>query len=299
MRKHLLSLCLMLITALANAQAPFNGNVITYHFNGTPVNGVKIKTNFPFTNGSQMPTVIFEGYNFGAGSPMGLLLSYYILNDSLTRPGVSSFGAYAPPIFMANEGGKVVIFIDSKDYYLRFNIRAFAKGMLEDPAYFTTWQIVDEALSGSATAKSQVPYKQQLAGDIYLPGGIWNRDGKVGIGTAIPGDYKLAVEGIVGARRVKVTQNTWADYVFQPGYKLPSLNEVENYIKAHQHLPEIPCATEVEKEGLDLGDINKKLLQKIEELTLYQIQQQKEHEAVLLRLKALEAQMKQMKEEEK
>jgi hypothetical protein len=98
-------------------------------------------------------------------------------------------------------------------------------------------------------------------------------NGNVGIGTSNPGSYKLAVEGTIGARRIKVTQQTgWADFVFQAGYQLPSLNEVEKYIKANGHLQEIPSAAEVEKEGLDLGEMDKKLLQKIEELTLYLLQ---------------------------
>lgn len=100
--------------------------------------------------------------------------------------------------------------------------------------------------------------------------------GSVGIGTTYTGIHKLAVEGSIGARRVKVNQTGWADFVFDPEYKLPSLSEVERYIKDHQHLPEIPSAGEVEKDGLDLGEMNKKLLQKIEELTLYIIKLQKQ-----------------------
>ncbi|HEY0610377.1 MAG TPA: hypothetical protein VGD35_11990 [Chitinophaga sp.] len=100
--------------------------------------------------------------------------------------------------------------------------------------------------------------------------------GNVGIGTANTGNYKLAVEGTIGARRVKVTQETWPDYVFHQDYQLPSLFQVEQYIKENQHLPEIPSAAEVAKDGLDLGEMNKKLLQKVEELTLYLIDIKKE-----------------------
>lgn len=100
--------------------------------------------------------------------------------------------------------------------------------------------------------------------------------GNVGIGTTNTNTYKLTVEGTIAARRVKVTQEAWADYVFNPDYKLPALSEIENYVKAHRHLPEMPSAAEVEKEGLDLGEMNKKLLQKVEELTLYLIDIKKE-----------------------
>ncbi len=102
--------------------------------------------------------------------------------------------------------------------------------------------------------------------------------GNIGIGTTDP-RAKLAVAGTVKAHRVKVTTTDWPDYVFHSGYALPSLQEVEQYIQTHQHLPEIPSAAEVEKEGQDVGEMNKKLLQKIEELTLYMIDMQKQLKA--------------------
>ena len=98
--------------------------------------------------------------------------------------------------------------------------------------------------------------------------------GNVGIGTLTP-SYKLSVEGTIGARRVKVTQESWADFVFEPTYKLPPLAELEAYIKANKHLPDVPSAEEITKEGLDVGEMNKILLQKIEELTLHLIEQEK------------------------
>ncbi|WP_164974192.1 hypothetical protein [Filimonas effusa] len=100
--------------------------------------------------------------------------------------------------------------------------------------------------------------------------------GNVGIGTENPGSYRLAVEGTVGARKIKITQQAWADYVFDSSYQLPSLSHVETFIKENKHLPEVPSAAEVKKDGLDLGDNQVLLLKKIEELTLYIIQQNKQ-----------------------
>lgn len=98
-------------------------------------------------------------------------------------------------------------------------------------------------------------------------------NGNVGIGTATPGSYKLAVEGTIGARKVKVTQQTnWADFVFEPDYQLPSLQEVETFVKKHKHLPDIPSAKEVAADGVDLGEMNRRLLQKVEEQMLYIIE---------------------------
>lgn len=119
-----------------------------------------------------------------------------------------------------------------------------------------------------------------------------NSAGNVGIGTTTPGSYKLAVEGTIGARRMKVTQGSWADFVFHPDYELPSLQEVEHFIKTNRHLPEIPSAEEVESDGLDVGEMNKKLLQKIEELTLYMIEMKKESIAQRAELDALKKELK-------
>lgn len=94
----------------------------------------------------------------------------------------------------------------------------------------------------------------------------------VGIGTTNPGSYKLAVEGTIGARDVTVTNASWSDYVFQPGYRLRPLSEVNAYIRAHHHLPDIPTEAEVREKGVSVGEMQAKLLAKIEELTLHVIQ---------------------------
>ncbi|SEW13156.1 hypothetical protein SAMN04488122_0757 [Chitinophaga arvensicola] len=104
-------------------------------------------------------------------------------------------------------------------------------------------------------------------------------NGNVGIGTNSP-QSEFAVAGTITAKRVKVTTTGWPDYVFHKDYQLPSLSEVEAYVAANKHLPGIPAAHEVEQEGIDLADINKKLLQKIEELTLHLINQEKEINAL-------------------
>lgn len=104
--------------------------------------------------------------------------------------------------------------------------------------------------------------------------------GRVGIGTDDP-KAKLAVNGDIRAKEVRVmTDIQLADYVFDEDYKLRPLTEVEQYVQEHKHLPEIPSAAEVKENGMDVAEFQNKLLQKIEELTLYMIEQQKQLEAL-------------------
>ncbi|HZW62173.1 MAG TPA: hypothetical protein VFF15_00865 [Flavobacteriaceae bacterium] len=91
--------------------------------------------------------------------------------------------------------------------------------------------------------------------------------------------YKLSVEGKVRAHGVKVYTD-WADFVFEKNYNLPSLEEVERYINENGHLMDIPSAKEVKKNGIELGEMNKLLLQKIEELTLHVIALKKEIDTI-------------------
>jgi hypothetical protein len=98
----------------------------------------------------------------------------------------------------------------------------------------------------------------------------------------------MAVNGSLTAKRIKITDpGIWPDYVFQTGYTLLSLKEVERYITANEHLPGIPSGAEIQKDGIDVADIQAKLLQKIEELTLYIIAQDKESQQLKKEIKDL------------
>lgn len=114
-----------------------------------------------------------------------------------------------------------------------------------------------------------------------------NFNGNVGIGTASPSE-KLSVNGKIRAKEIKVESVNWPDYVFHKDYPLKPLSEVEKFIQTNHHLPEMPDAAEIEKEGLSLGEMNSRLLQKIEELTLYLIDKDKQVSDLQNRLKRLE-----------
>lgn len=157
----------------------------------------------------------------------------------------------------------------------------------------TTWTNAMEVASEPTTGFYEVPFFFRTQNDTYLAGDnffISNTTGNVGIGTISPQE-KLAVNGTILAKKLKVTATGWPDYVFAPGYELPSVMELEEYIKANKHLPEVPSAKEVETNGQDIGEINKQLLKKLEELTLYIIELKKENISQQASIKALETKL--------
>ncbi len=132
-------------------------------------------------------------------------------------------------------------------------------------------------------------------GDWY-PKMLIKNDGRVLIGSDIgntnnaPSGYNLYVSKGILTEKVKVAVSTttnWSDYVFNKNYKLMSLKNVEQYVNSKRHLPEIPSASEVVKDGVDVANMDAKLLQKIEELTLYAIRQQKQIELMNQEIKKL------------
>ena len=93
-----------------------------------------------------------------------------------------------------------------------------------------------------------------------------------------PSGYKLYVEQGILCERIRVASKNgqnWADFVFEADYRLPSLQQVEKFINQHKHLPGLPTQQEVNEEGIDLAQTQAVLLQKVEELTLYMIRQEK------------------------
>jgi hypothetical protein len=135
--------------------------------------------------------------------------------------------------------------------------------------------------TGGITVSSDANYATASSNDLLV-------QGRVGIGTTLtsnPNNYVLAVNGKIGAKDVQVEtkSTTWPDFVFASGYTLPNLYAVEQFIRANHHLQNVPSAQEIEKEH-NLGQMDAILLQKVEELTLYIIQQQKEIDALKQKL---------------
>jgi hypothetical protein len=137
------------------------------------------------------------------------------------------------------------------------------------------------------------PYDKAL-GTLSTRGIRITSDGAMGIGTPLtsnPFDYRLAVNGTIGAKEVNVEvfSQTWPDYVFNPNYKLPSLYDVEKQIDSLGHLPGIPSASEVAAKGLNLGENQKLLLLKLEEITLYMIELKKQNDLLKKEIELLKS----------
>jgi len=155
-------------------------------------------------------------------------------------------------------------------------------------AYNDSQYVTDSFFLG-ATDNAGTQYRSQFqlsnAGGMPLLTATFG--GNVGIGTTNP-QSTLAVNGSITAKDVMVTSTGWSDYVFQPGYHLLPLREVHAYIQANHHLPDIPSETEVKEKGVSMGEMQAKLLAKIEELTLHMIQQEEENQELRDRIARLE-----------
>lgn len=207
------------------------------------------KSNHPlsfFTNdgGEQMTLSTNGGVGIGTTSPSGKL--------QIDHPGPSAHLILNYP--RPNEYSRLLFSNTGAGRYWGIAGRA------------GTGNVGDDRLSFYNTATGFESMVMAGNGYVSIPG-------QLGIGTFNPA-YKFSVNGTIRSKEI-VVESLWADYVFNENYKLPSLDEVEKFIQQNKHLPNIPSAKEVEENGLHLGDTQKKIMEKIEELTLYVIEQNK------------------------
>jgi hypothetical protein len=133
------------------------------------------------------------------------------------------------------------------------------------------FKLYSNGVTGETSSAPRISFPYASANVLMAQSG-----GYVGIGTSHP-DYPLTVNGTIHAKEVRVDLNVPApDYVFENDYKLASLDDIKIYIDQNKHLPEVPSAKEMEKNGVQLGEMNMILLKKIEELTLHIIELKKE-----------------------
>ncbi|MGY5351844.1 hypothetical protein ACXGQW_04655 [Wenyingzhuangia sp. IMCC45533] len=224
--------------------------------------------------------IVELGYGQGTGSSTPKLT----LVDAQGKSHNAKVSLGSPKNHTTNYGGypnkTVSIYVDVR-YYSEYTAKI--THLRNKVATFTSHQqiIINENPTSVNISDFTAPVFSKATDSLWTQNsnGINYSRGNVGIGTTNPDGWKLAVNGRVRAKEIKV-ETDWSDFVFHDDYQLPTIQEVENHIKQEGHLKDIPSAKEVEENGVFLGEMNSKLLQKIEELTLYTIQQQKEIESL-------------------
>lgn len=259
-----------------------------------------------YTNSQALVDVLYKSERYGTGSrqlnidiPMEngdyeVILHFAEIYHGATGGGPGGVGKR---IFDINLEGQLV-----EDNFDIFS-EAGAETPLLKPYNITVSDASLNILLSGAAADGGVDYPKISAIEVLgidpanNGGGFWSEsgngihfdNGNVGIGTVPQNTYRLAVNGTIHSKEVKVDMIGWADYVFENGYDLPSLEEIDSYIQEHGHLMNFPSATEVHNNGIELGLMNKMLLEKIEELTLHLIEQDKSQKQLEQRLQLLKA----------
>jgi hypothetical protein len=248
------------------------------------------------------PTATFEiGYNSNhnarlniRGSQYNTSFAYDTNEDTYVRGGKASSNVYINElgnnVYIAGNNGKAAVGATGEVLNSKFTVKGIQGNSAIEIWPFTG--AFNPAFNNTSVFYYNQPDAQGNNFNTYLRGGMFGsrvylndnnggdiiactNGGNVGIGTNNPTD-KLSVNGSIRAKAIYVNTG-WADYVFDKNFTLKSLEEVECFIEKNKHLPDIPAASEIEGEnGLNVGEVNKLMMQKIEELTLYMIQANKE-----------------------
>ncbi|WP_369014647.1 hypothetical protein [Flavobacterium anhuiense] len=215
---------------------------------------------------------------FLQGSNTGSPIVKLVESHGIYHSGKISLGT--PIDLTSTLGGqinrKLPVYFDVRDY-ATYRVKITYLQEKVDTVTYANQIKIDQNPTGINIADFSAPsafdYDLRLNG---LGGNHYILNGNFGVGTTNP-TSKLTVAGNIASREVKVTVDAGADFVFEKDYNLPSLESVDKFIKENKHLPEIASAEEMKKDGINLSEMNIKLLQKIEELTLYIIEQERKN----------------------
>ena len=216
---------------------------------------------------NEAPSAVVDLSSSGTTST-GTVLSWSASTDNV---GVVNYEVFQDGVSIANTGTATTFNVTGLSAGTSYDFTVLAEDAAGNvSAAGNTETVVTQSGTGVIDYTSEnanIATVDWIARDLFA-------DRNIGIGTTDTQGYRLAVAGNVIAEGVKVElQGNWPDFVFEKDYDLPRLDEVKAFIAAFGHLPNIPSAQKVKEEGIDLGDMNAKLLQKIEELTLYIISQ--------------------------
>ncbi|HMP94830.1 MAG TPA: hypothetical protein PKD90_18265, partial [Phnomibacter sp.] len=273
---------------------------------GSDAQGVAISANNPeigfnyFYNNTTKTIKPGYGANFGMDPGSGkVYLGNFSGNQSTTDFGDITGYQY---VMTVTQSGNVGLGTTDPSYRLHVVGQGFVTGNeLTSPglfgnitsggSFFIRTTSTGNTLAMDGSKLQSFKPNQMTSGSTAQPLYINPHGGDVGIGTTNTAGYKLAVNGSVRAKEIRVNTG-WADYVFEKNYQLRTLDEVEAFIKANQHLPGIWPAAQIAEEGADIGATQTKLLEKIEELTLYLIEANKSIKQLQQQVKALQQQPK-------
>jgi hypothetical protein len=249
------------ITVFGHSPNPY-GDVSTPPYNGSSFVGAAGFIARGFSESAQYRGSL-EFFTETANAPASRMI---ITHDG--NVGIGTTSPAMPLHVMGNVAREVARFQGSVDVS---NNRNFVSIYTTNPGYW--WELSNQDSAGNGTTNG-LSFRERSAGGNSLERVYFAQGGNVGIGTTTP-SHKLAVKGTIRANEV-IVDTGWADYVFDSNYRLAPLSEVEAHIKTEKHLPGIPSAAEIAEHGVSMGDMQSKLLSKIEELTLHMIQQEKE-----------------------
>lgn len=269
-----------------NEGANFNyGAIGSAKANGENYGRLAFYTNVGSSNGTPLGLaermrIDFNGcIGIGTAKPTSLLdvrgaASVNVINNNkvfdLIKLRLSATDGFVP----VNSEARMLFSIQQWDEGAAFNFGAISAAKENDENYGRLVFYTSKGTSG--TGECHLEEQMRIS-----------NNGNVGIGVTNPGT-KLDVAGTIRAHEVKVCLNQGCDFVFDKTYKLLSIQELDNFIKLNKHLPDIAPAAKMENEGINLSEMNAKLLQKIEEQSLYIIELNK-------RLSELEKQMNELK----
>ncbi|UIR54603.1 hypothetical protein LZQ00_09985 [Sphingobacterium sp. SRCM116780] len=185
-------------------------------------------------------------------------------------------------------GARLTYDNDTTFIEVNFSKELSSLSLLSDTYGWNVAKVYSGALpNGGGTIRAEAKAGQLSLNDQFFVG----YNGFVGIGTNAPKEA-LSVNGNIRAQEIKVETSNWPDYVFKEDYKLKTLEAVASFVKEKGHLPEIPKATDIEKQGYSLNEMDKILLKKIEELTLYLIEKDNELKMLREEMEVLKTQTK-------